>query len=516
VLQELGRLTLALGALFAAWTVPAAWTALRTGRNDFLAAARRGAVAATACAVAAAALLVVALWRGDLAVAFVAGRWSVLVPARFVPAALLSDPGGALPAWAALGGTAGLVALRAAGVGLAARAWGTVALGGALLVPLALAAVVFQPFADAPASAFDGAGLAPDLQRLPAVAHAIGLVVGAALSVGPFVLSVAAMGGRTLGEGWSKAVRPWNAAVFAALIVGVAAGARWYALAPLRGEWIGYRGAPLWLMTTAIAAWLAWLDHGRQPADRVVMRLLLVTGTFVASTMAVAMLGGAVLRSVSDAAPPAGAFALAVVPVAALALVLRLVAARGGALGALRGIPTPTGGPAASAGAWLARSGAILVIGAAAGAYAARSHTLALGDTEIFRARDPFGHQWSFRSQGVSTLRRENYGSLTLAVVPERDGRRRPHVLAESRNYFRADDSDAGPTSATAGVATGVFLETRIAVVEADRIRPTIHVRFVPLASWLVPGALLLAVGALLGALPATPPGPLRSPRSVP
>jgi len=51
-----------------------------------------------------------------------------------------------------------------------------------------------------------------------------------------------------------------------------------------------------------------------------------------------------------------------------------------------------------------------------------RANRGTLGDAEIFRAKDQFGHQWQFSSQGVSTLQRENYASLTVSLLPDRDG----------------------------------------------------------------------------------------------
>lgn len=500
--NELGRLALALGALTATWAAVTAAAAARTGRADFLSTAWRGIVAATGCAALVAALLVAALVRTDLTVALVADRWSLLVPARFGVAALLGTSAGALPVWAMIAGAAGLGALHLARGPAGARAWATGVVGGAVAVPLAVSALFLTPFAAVSGFPSDGAGLPPDLQRDAAVAHAAALLAASALCIVPFVLTLGALAGRSLDGAWSRAVRPWNAAVFALLVAGLAAGVRWYAGSPLRGDWLSYRGAMAWLVPGAMAAWLVLLDHGRQRADRVVVRTLLSAGTFMAATAALTVMGGVPLRAAADGVALDGGAAFAAVPVGAMLVLVRVLRSGKGALGGPRGVLTPESPPIAGAVAgWLVRAGVILVAGAAAGSYATRAHVVVLGDTEIFRARDPFGHQWSFKSQGLSTLRRENYASLTLTLLPERDDVRRPLVSAELRSYLLADDTDAAPPSATGGIITGPFVETRVAVVDATTNRPTIRVSFVPLGSWLVPGAVLLAFGAVMASV---------------
>ncbi|MEA3245043.1 MAG: hypothetical protein U9Q74_02680 [Gemmatimonadota bacterium] len=89
--------------------------------------------------------------------------------------------------------------------------------------------------------------------------------------------------------------------------------------------------------------------------------------------------------------------------------------------------------------------------------------------------------------------------------MPSRDGVRRSIVTAEARAYSSAADPDDGGAVRVvyAGSAIGgVFLDTRVAVADPDTTPSTLQVTFVPLATWLVPGALLVIAGTLLPLAP--------------
>jgi cytochrome c biogenesis factor len=132
-----------------------------------------------------------------------------------------------------------------------------------------------------------------------------------------------------------------------------------------------------------------------------------------------------------------------------------------------------------------------------------REHTVALRDAEIFRSSDPFGHRWQFSSQGVSTLQRENYASLTVSLLARRDDVPMPMLSAEARSYGLASGKESGLPAFITGKLSGLFMETRLTITAPDGQRPTLRIAFVPLASWVVVGAWLVAVGTLLSLAPA-------------
>jgi cytochrome c biogenesis factor len=498
LLTEFGALALPLGALVGAWSVATGVAAVQTGRDDFALTSRRGAIAATLCAAIAMLALTVAAIGADFSVRFVAERTSILMPARYLVSALLSAGGGALPAFAALAGACGLWASRDAGASLLSRAWTSGLVGGVVGASLLTAALI-APFDAVIGAHSDGAGLSPRLQRDAVVLQSLALLAGAGCTLASFVITVGALAGRKVGEAWSRAIRLPNLLALLGVSTGLVASARAFQLDPARGPWLAERATTVWLFAGVVLAWLVLLDRGRQGAERAVMRLLLTGAAIVATTGAVALSGGGFV-SAPGAAAQADAAWFAAVPAGMLVVLVALLRSGKGALADARTVTRVPGNPLA---AWLVRASLILLAGAAIGSALTRAHPVELGDTEIFRVKDPFGHQWTFRSQGVSTLRRENFASLTLSVIPERDSLRLPLVSAEARSYALADGSDAAPPLMVAGRHASPFMDMRISIIEPDGRRPTIAVTFVPLATWLIPGALLFCAGLIALTMPA-------------
>jgi len=505
------RFATALAPLFAAWAVAASVAAVRTSRADLAASARRSLVAATACAVIATAGLVTGLVRFDFAMRFVMQSSSFHMPIRYVPSALLGAPGGALLAFAAVVGVAGLVASigRAAAGGAAggaagsadgvaeagARRWTTGVLGGMMLVPLAIVLFASGPFDVPLAARGDGAGLSPDLQHGAAGLHAMTLLFGTACAAVSFALTSGAVAARALDDHWSRRLRLWNALAWTSFLVAMVAGARWYALNPARGAWLQAPATALWLIPSATGAWLVHLDTGRATPDRLVTRVLLVAATCGAALLALAYASGAFVTGLAPAVTSRSGAWIAVTPAAIVLLFITQLRRGAGALAGSGAIRDGTRSPIAG---WVAHAGFVFIVAAGLGSRFTRERTVALGDAEIFRVKDPFGHQWSFASQGISTLQRENYASLTLSVLPDRDGKRLGMLSAETRSYLTDDGEQPGGPAVITGTVAGAFLETRLTVTDPDGKKPTLRIAFVPLAPWLAVGAWLLAIGTLL------------------
>lgn len=496
-MNRLMEFAVALAPVFAAWAVAASIASIRTARADLAQSAVRGLVAATACAVIAAAGLTRALIEGDLAVHYVAQASSVLMPVRYVPAALLSAPGGALLMLAALSGIVGLLVVRNASG--PARRWATTVVAAAMLVSLLIVAAAATPFALRVARA-DGAGLSSDLQRGGAVLHGIALLLATVFATASFADTLSALATGGIDDSWSRRTRRWNALAWTSLLIGVVAGARWYAMNPVRGAWLESPVTALWLLPCFAGAWLIHLDAGVQDAKRVVTRLLLGAGAFIALMIAVAFTDGAFLRGVNQGEADVAGALIGIVPVIAIAgLIARL---RRGA-GVLRAIAGVRAQPKSRLGGWIAHAGFILLVCAAAGSRMSREHTVALRDAEIFRASDPFGHRWQFSSQGMSTLQRENYASLTVSLLARRDDVPMPMLSAEARSYGLASGKESGLPAFITGTLNSLFMETRLTITQPDGKRPTVRIAFVPLAPWVMVGAWLIVIGTLLPLAPA-------------
>ncbi|MDQ8164856.1 MAG: hypothetical protein P3A28_03745 [Gemmatimonadota bacterium] len=501
MILDLGRLAVMLAGLMAVWSLITSALAIRTDRSDLAETAWRGLVAATGCATLALAVLIGALVAGDVRARFVAAHWSVITPLRYLTAALLSAPGGALLTWAASSGCAGVLVIRslhADGATLRARAAAGIAVGAMLGVPLVAVGATLSPLAPY-AGAMDGRGLSPDLQSGPATFVAVALCTGLAAASAPMVATIAALAAHQVDAAWSRRLHQWGALATAALVLALAASARWHALHPMRGPWLRDPATVTWLIPAAVSAWMVWLGTRAPTAERTAMRALLAIALFVTGASALALGGGAVVRGVAPATGAGLGIWLAVLPLAAIVATIGLL--RRGS-GALRVAAAPEHQRLHPASRIVSIGGALLIAGAAAGGYFAREHSVTLADAEIFRARDPFGGQWSFASQGISTLRRDNFASLTVSLLPTRNKARLPVLNVEARSYLLADGADAAPPAFVSGSRTSPMMELRVAIVRADGEHPTLRISFVPLAGWLVTGAVLLAAGMLLSVIP--------------
>ncbi len=242
----------------------ALWVALATAAGAGLAPllGRAGrARALLAVSAAAAVLATAALGR-----ALVVGDWSLVYVADFsrrgatAPyrlAALWGGMAGSLLALATVVALAGLLSairLRAR-PGDGPRPGDLVAAVTGAVVAALLALVVgfADPFRTLAVPAIDGGGLTPILEHRAMLYHPPLLYLGLATLVGPFALTVAALAGRRLDDGWLDTARRWSLVPWTLLGVGMVAGAHW---AYVELGWGGYWA---WdpVENTALLPWLA-------------------------------------------------------------------------------------------------------------------------------------------------------------------------------------------------------------------------------------------------------------------
>lgn len=487
---ETGRLALWLSVLFAAWVVVAEGVAARVGREDLRRSAWRGLIASVASATVALAALIAGLATHDLTIRFVADTSSLLVPSRYLPGSLLGAPGGALVAFGALAGWAGVIA-----AGRSATMQMRIVIAVLVAVPLALSGIVAQPFALHFGSSADGAGLSPDLQRGAAVLAAVSLLAGCVCAAGGLLTTLAAIGRGALDDAWSARVRVWNAGAFVALLVGAVAGYRWQVMNPLRAGWLHGSAAPAWLFPAVTAGLAVLLDGLRPTNERALIRMLLSAVTAVAATGALAVALGAFVRGMDAPDPPRDAIWFAAIPAAGAVFFLSELR---GARNLVAGASSIMARPAGRAASIVTALGAICLAVAVIGTTFTRTQTVTIGDAEIVRMRDPFGAQWEFAGQGTSTLKRENYASLTVSVIPSKNGVKLPMLSAEARSYELADERDAAPPAMIAGKIVNPFLETRLSIANPESAKALMRVEFIPFAPWLAVGAWLVAIGVTM------------------
>ncbi|HVT39393.1 MAG TPA: hypothetical protein VHE78_10130, partial [Gemmatimonadaceae bacterium] len=230
----LGELSLWMALLMAVWGAALSAAGGVLSRDDLIASAERGLVAATGFSAISVAGLSWALVSRDFALQYVAMHTSERVPVAYRISAMWADRAGSLLLWTLVLGLCSAVALRATrGDRVARIARGTSAvartpgsriatlLGGALAISLALSAVALNPFAGLNPIPANGRGLDPQLQDWTRILDMPLLMLGcgAALVSLALCLAVSWDGGFTAAQ--TRAARAWPVVAFCALAAGI-------------------------------------------------------------------------------------------------------------------------------------------------------------------------------------------------------------------------------------------------------------------------------------------------------
>ena len=138
------------------------------------------------------------------------------------------------------------------------------------------------------------------------------------------------------------------------------------------------------------------------------------------------------------------------------------------------------------------------------GALFVRSYDAPIADGTVYHARDPFGREWTFASQGISRVERDSSFVITLALLPALNGRRQPMLTSEHRESIANDIGTEPVTTAVTGVRHAILQEIRLTFTAVAPGVATVHLTFVPFGNWGFAGAGLIAVGGLFAAAART------------
>lgn len=153
---------------------------------------------------------------------------------------------------------------------------------------------------------------------------------------------------------------------------------------------------------------------------------------------------------------------------------------------------------------WCAALGITLLAFAVSGALFTRSYDAVIADGTIYHARDPFGREWTFASQGISRVERDSNFIMTLALLPALNGRRQPMLTSEHRESTANDIGRDPVTTSVAGVRQAILQEIHLTFTAVTPGVATVHLTFVPFGSWGWAGAGLIAIGGLFAAVART------------
>jgi len=280
----------------------AAWASLgwiRHARDPAQRPPRWTTYAVAGGAVAAAAVLQWALLANDFSVRYVADNGGRDVPVYYTVTSMWAALEGSLLLWLVILGLFTVLVLRRPP--RQAPGWHAPALAvlcGVAACFFALALLAGNPFLPVDPVPLDGPGPNPLLRSHPAVGfHPPLLYAGYVGLAVPFAYAVALLcrGGDPVA--WSRAVRPWVLAAWAALTAGIALGAWWsYAVLGWGGYWAWdpVENASLmpWLTATALAHSVLAQRHRRPVAAwsvtlTAVTFFLVILGTFLTRSGAV-------------------------------------------------------------------------------------------------------------------------------------------------------------------------------------------------------------------------------------
>ncbi len=154
-------------------------------------------------------------------------------------------------------------------------------------------------------------------------------------------------------------------------------------------------------------------------------------------------------------------------------------------------------------GGYIVHAGVVIIFCAFAGlAFKSENDlTVNAGDTKALT--DPFGHHWTFTSQGVSRYDVLNREVTAVALETRRDGKPMGVITSEKRQYFSGTDpNNRVPTfePATAVGIMGSFSQDVYITLAGVTGQDTSEIRitFNPLVRWVWLGGMCMALGGLI------------------
>jgi cytochrome c-type biogenesis protein CcmF len=157
-------------------------------------------------------------------------------------------------------------------------------------------------------------------------------------------------------------------------------------------------------------------------------------------------------------------------------------------------------------GAAMAHTGVAMAALAFAGPPLVRDAEGTLRTGQALGARDPWGREWRFVSDGLSDSRRENYIATYVSLSAMRAGRRQALLTGERRQYLDVRQRPVALPLSVPGVAGSALQDIRVTLVDAEgEDEAHVRVTFVPLARLVWYGALAMLAGGLIALLAPAP-----------
>ncbi len=130
-------------------------------------------------------------------------------------------------------------------------------------------------------------------------------------------------------------------------------------------------------------------------------------------------------------------------------------------------------------------------------------HDITLRAGETFEVKDPYGHDWRFTSQGISTSKTLNRMTTGVGLEAARDGTPVGMIKTEKRQYFDSQDQPLFEPTTEVGIHTTAQLDTYVVLAGVRGDAAEMRVTFNPLVVWVWIGGYVMMIGGLIVMWPA-------------
>ena len=150
-------------------------------------------------------------------------------------------------------------------------------------------------------------------------------------------------------------------------------------------------------------------------------------------------------------------------------------------------------------GGYIVHLGVAMIFAAFAGFAFKKEFDISLKTGDVFKATDPFGHTWTFTSQGVSEFKRLNRYVTAIGLAVTRDGKPMPLLSSEKRQHVDSNDQPTFEPSTEVGLYETTMQD--VYLVFSGMIGPDqaeMRLAFNPLVWWVWYGGMVMAIGGLI------------------
>ncbi|MBA3917869.1 MAG: cytochrome C biogenesis protein [Gemmatimonas sp.] len=150
-------------------------------------------------------------------------------------------------------------------------------------------------------------------------------------------------------------------------------------------------------------------------------------------------------------------------------------------------------------GGYIVHFGVVLLFCAFAGLMFKTDVTALLKTGETVTAKDPYGHEWTFTSQGLSSFEQLNRRVLSVTFDVTKDGKPMGLLSSEKRQHVNTQGEPTFEPSTEVGILESMQQDVYLVFTgAADRETAAVHIHFNPLVWWVWFGGIIMAFGGLI------------------